>query len=83
MDKETLKQRRKCLGLSQQQLADKLGGIKQNTVARWERGEVGFPPYLEYAINWIEDNTPPVEEPSEPVLSEDLQKVADIFKKKE
>ena len=53
MDGETLRLRRKAMGMLQKDLAEKLG-VSQNTIARWERGEVEFPPYLELALKQIE-----------------------------
>lgn len=44
------------MNLTQQELADHLG-ITQNTVARWERDEISFPPYLELALKQIETET--------------------------
>jgi DNA-binding XRE family transcriptional regulator len=41
------------LGYSQARLGEALG-IRSNTVARWERGELRMPPYLDLALQTIE-----------------------------
>lgn len=55
MTGEDLRRRRRTLGYSQQQLADRLG-VTKNTVARWERGElmIGSPNMLRLAIERLE-----------------------------
>ena len=52
----TLRERRLALGLSQQELANKLE-VSRNTVARWERDEYPNPGFLNLALNWIEWET--------------------------
>lgn len=54
MTPQELRARRAALGLSQAALAAALGGVSANAVARWERGAREFPPYLELAIEAIE-----------------------------
>jgi transcriptional regulator with XRE-family HTH domain len=46
---------RKTLGLTQQQLAEKLG-VDPNTVARWERGERPILKTTELAMNYLTDS---------------------------
>jgi transcriptional regulator with XRE-family HTH domain len=53
MDTDQLIRKRKRLKLTQEGLADLLG-VRQNTVARWERGEREYPAFLELAMKWIE-----------------------------
>jgi transcriptional regulator with XRE-family HTH domain len=48
-----LRERRLALGLTQQELADKLE-VSRNTVARWERDEMANPGFLDLALKWIE-----------------------------
>jgi transcriptional regulator with XRE-family HTH domain len=48
-----LRARRNVLGLTQAGLAAMLG-VSPNQVARWERGERGWPAYLELALAAIE-----------------------------
>ncbi len=51
-----LKSRRRSLGISQDELAKRLG-VATNTVARWERGElrIEHPLMLQWALQGIED----------------------------
>lgn len=44
---------RETAGLSQSGLAALLG-IRQNTVSRWELGNRSIPPYLWFALQWIQ-----------------------------
>lgn len=53
-----LRERRKALNLSQVEMAEALG-ISGNTVARWERDEIGIPPYLDLALSTIERQSKP------------------------
>ena len=57
MTPNELLSRRRALGLSQAELATRLG-VATNTVARWERGERAIPPYLQLALQVIEIATP-------------------------
>ena len=59
MTPEEIKERRKSLNLTQEQLAGAFG-IAKNTVARWERGErePDMPLVLEMAFNWLERMQP-------------------------
>lgn len=52
MDGADLKAYRERLGLSQTGLAEQLG-VTSNTVARWEREEMGIPPYLGLALKSV------------------------------
>lgn len=49
MDGKTLKAIRARLGLTQEQLAEHLG-VARNSVARWERDEIGMKPSTEKLI---------------------------------
>jgi DNA-binding transcriptional regulator YiaG len=49
-----IKARRQALGLNQRELGERLGGITQNTVARWERDEVKPHPLLDLALKYLE-----------------------------
>jgi transcriptional regulator with XRE-family HTH domain len=53
MTGKQLRERRKAMGLTQEQLADILG-VSPNTIARWERGEMKIPSFLSLAIETIE-----------------------------
>lgn len=53
MTKEELKKFREKLGLSQEQLADRLK-VARNTVSRWELGERKIPEFLDLALRTIE-----------------------------
>lgn len=53
MSGKELRKRRKDLGLTQEQLAERLE-VTANTVARWERDEMKIPPFLGLAIETIE-----------------------------
>lgn len=53
MDKETLRQRRELLDLTQEQFAKELE-VAPNTVSRWERGDRSIPSYLKLAIETVE-----------------------------
>jgi transcriptional regulator with XRE-family HTH domain len=48
-----LREWRLALGLTQQELADKLE-VSRNTVARWERDEMAIPGFLHLALKSIE-----------------------------
>lgn len=48
-----LRERREVLGLTQKALAEKLT-VSSNTLARWERGEVTIPSFLDLALKTIE-----------------------------
>ena len=48
-----LRKRRRDMLLTQRQLAECLG-VTSNTVARWERGEVVYPPFLMLALDAVE-----------------------------
>lgn len=48
-----LRKRRKDLNLTQAELG-RLLGVSGNTVARWERDEIAFAPYLELALETLE-----------------------------
>lgn len=52
-----LASRRRSLGLSQDELAKRLG-VTTSTLARWERGEltIGHPDMLRWALRAIEDD---------------------------
>lgn len=52
MTPEELKKWREAHGLSQSGLASLLG-VSSNTVARWERGEMTYPPFLKLALRSI------------------------------
>lgn len=52
MEGKALRERRNGLGLTQEGLAKALG-TTANTIARWERGEVSIPPYLELALKQL------------------------------
>lgn len=52
MESKDLRKIRKGLDLTQKQLAEMLG-VAENTVARWERGELKIPPYLHLAMKQI------------------------------
>ena len=53
MTGEKLRSERLLRGLTQKQVADALG-VHKNTVARWERGELGFHPAVKKAVErWI------------------------------
>lgn len=56
MDKEELKNWRKKLNLTQEQLAEKLK-VAPNTVSRWELGTRKIPEFLELALITIENQT--------------------------
>lgn len=52
---------RKRLGWSQRELAEALSngrkpGVAVKTISRWETGEVEPPPYLKFALRWIEEH---------------------------
>jgi transcriptional regulator with XRE-family HTH domain len=49
-----LKTWRTAHGFTQQQLAERVGGVAANTVARWERSEIQLPAMLENTLRWIE-----------------------------
>lgn len=53
MTGKKLREYRKKLGLTQESLAEKLG-TTGNTVARWEREEIGIPGYLQLAMERLE-----------------------------
>jgi transcriptional regulator with XRE-family HTH domain len=55
IDGDRIRQRRKQLGLSQSELGRHLG-VQLNTVARWERGEIGIdhPDWVEHQISGLE-----------------------------
>lgn len=69
-----LQKRRKAIGLSQSGLAKKLD-VSPNTVARWERGELSVPPYLELALQTIERGSPDRERAP---LSEYLKRTMEV-----
>ncbi len=52
MDGATLRRLRLRLKLTQVQLADRLG-VSPNTIARWERDEVGISPAMEKLIRLL------------------------------
>lgn len=58
MNGTELREKRKALGYTQEELATVLG-VSANTVARWERDEVAFPPFLELALKAIPKNKKP------------------------
>src|SRR5262249_52928163 len=64
-----LKDRRRALGLTQQELASALG-VTSNTVARWERGEreIGQPQLVEIAIERLEQHAARSSPPPGPYL---------------
>jgi len=45
--------RKEKLNMTSEQLGSALGGVHANSVTRWERGEIDFPPYLELAIKYL------------------------------
>lgn len=53
MNGKELKEKRKQMELTQEQLADELQ-VTSNTVARWERDEMKIPPFLHLALETIE-----------------------------
>lgn len=53
MNGSELREKRKQLKLTQEQLAQELK-VTANTIARWERSEMAIPPFLELAIKTIE-----------------------------
>lgn len=53
MTGKELRNRRKELGFTQEQLAEKLK-VTANTVARWERDEMKIPSFLGLALETIE-----------------------------
>ena len=55
MNGTELRERRKSLGLTQEQFAKELN-TTANTIARWERDEVSIPPHLPLAIETVERN---------------------------
>ncbi len=57
MHHSELASRRRSLGISQDELAKRLG-VAANTVARWERGElrIQHPEMLRFALRGIEDD---------------------------
>ncbi len=55
MKGDELRERRIALDMTQEQLAAELEAAS-NTVARWERGERGIPPYLSLALETVERN---------------------------
>lgn len=52
MTANELREKRKDLGYTQEELAVILG-VTANTIARWERDEVTFPQYLELALRSV------------------------------
>ena len=56
MTSQELKERRKKLGLRQDQLAERLG-VARNTVSRWELNDVAIPAYLHLALKQIEEES--------------------------
>jgi DNA-binding XRE family transcriptional regulator len=54
---ETLKEWRERLGLSQEQLAEKLK-VARNTINRWENGKRAIPEFLELALKTVERELP-------------------------
>lgn len=60
MTPEELREARQALGMSQRQLAKALG-LPWNTLARWERGEVGIrhPEMLRLALKALRDQRSP------------------------
>lgn len=57
MDGVEIKKWREQAGLTQVQLAENLG-VTSSTVARWERGEVTPPPYLNLTLRKVRHETP-------------------------
>jgi DNA-binding transcriptional regulator YiaG len=55
MNGKELKEKRKELELTQEQLATELK-VTSNTVARWERDEMKIPPFLHLALETIHRN---------------------------
>ncbi len=55
MNGKELKEKRKELELTQEQLANELQ-VTSNTVARWERDEMKIPPFLHLALETIRTN---------------------------
>jgi transcriptional regulator with XRE-family HTH domain len=53
MEKETLKQRRENLGLTQSEFADILG-FASNTVSGYETGRLEIPKYMELVLQALE-----------------------------
>jgi transcriptional regulator with XRE-family HTH domain len=53
MNGNELKEKRKELELTQEQLANELQ-VTANTVARWERDEMKIPPFLHLAMETVE-----------------------------
>lgn len=48
-----LRKRRDKLGVSQSKLGEALG-VSSNTIARWERDEMGIPAFLGLALQTVE-----------------------------
>ena len=54
--KEGIRDLRRRHGITQQQLADSLYGVKVQSVASWESGRRGCPPIIYWVIKMIWDN---------------------------
>jgi DNA-binding XRE family transcriptional regulator len=53
MDTDELRQRRKALGMTQEQLARVLG-VSRQSVFMWESGRTAIPALLELALRYLE-----------------------------
>jgi transcriptional regulator with XRE-family HTH domain len=67
MEKQELKQRRERLGLTQAEFA-KILGVANNTISRYETGQVNIPEYMNLVLEAMEARQ--IEKLKKPVQSE-------------
>ena len=53
MEKDSLKQRREQLGLTQAEFADKIG-VTATTISRYETGLMKIPKYMDFVLEALE-----------------------------